>query len=331
MVLRKDDNDLLRRMKRLEALMVVFMASDRFEDDGEGDYFLKRFFDQRERYDDDFSFLVRDLFYRGRGFPRGQLSRDVRENSARLDQLSEKADKALDLVNQISSLNNKESLASRLEELSHELSALSEETGEIRREVHEKFLIDTMGLSGSRVKQTRFIPMRVYISEDDPQTVSKVERAALNLIERLGFLTATEFPPEKGSWFRKWISKSSDALTSDEVKDVMKKGKRAVELATIDKKRAEVNKENAIAAAEFIKAIENVPKAVAQFGSLLIIKGCGADGECNIFTRVLSEREMEYIENNQNIMKDANHVLDKLASIKIDKDTTIRIDNEKGV
>ncbi|WP_193142635.1 hypothetical protein [Meridianimarinicoccus sp. MJW13] len=196
----------------------------------------------------------------------------------------------------------------------------------IRRETYEKFLIDSMGLNSANVSQTRFAPVRIYISEDDPKTVRSVEHAAKAYVTFLGFETATDYPPESGSWFKKWIAKSKDALSSEELEDTIKKGKRALELTALDKQRAEVNRENALAAGEFIKSIENVPNAVAQFGSLLIIKTKGPDGECSVMTRVLTESEMEFIESNQEIMKDARNLLERLASVKVNKDTTIKLE-----
>lgn len=320
-----EDDDLYRRVRRLEALIAVLIATDDFEYP-EADFLIRRLLDDFDRIDSkEFSYLLRDVLrFRGGGkySRRSSIFRRVDEVSERTNELSRRLDGVMNS-------NLKESLASRFEELSRDVKRLSEEAGEVRRETYENFVIDTMGLDHTKIAQTRYAPVRVYISEDSPKLIKVVERAVKAYTEHLGFTPSAEYPPEEGSWFRKWIAKSKEALNSEQAEDAFKKGKRAIELTTIDKQRAEVNRENALAAGEFIKSIENVPNAVAQFGSLLIIKTKGADGECSVMTRVLSEREMEFIESNQDIMKDAGSLLDRLAQVKISKDATIKLENRR--
>lgn len=42
-------------------------------------------------------------------------------------------------------------------------------------------------------------------------------------------------------------------------------------------------------------------------------------------SRVLSEHEMEFIENNQDIMRDAGNLLVTLSQVRISKDATVRL------
>jgi|GEM_PF-2573052 len=315
-----EDDDLYWRVRRLEALIAVLIATDDFEHP-EADFLIRRLLEDFDRLDfKDFSYLLRDVlrFRPGGKYPRRSSI------VGRVDELYERTSELSKRVDRITSLNDKESLASQFHELSRDVDRLTKDASAIRRETYENFVIDTMGLDHTRIAQTRYAPVRVYISEDNRVLVEIVERAVKAYTEHLGFIPSTEYPPEEGSWFKKWIAKSKEALNSEQTEDAFKKGKRAIELTTIDKQRAEVNRENALAAGEFIKSIENVPNAVAQFGSLLIIRIKGADGECSVMSRVLSEREMEFIENNQDIMKDAGNVLDRLAEVEISKDVAIK-------
>lgn len=319
----REDDDLHRRVRRLETLIAVLIATDDFEYP-DADFLMRRLLEDFDGlHPKELSYFLADrLRYRRRDSRRGSIFRRVDELYDRTSELSRRIDR-------ITSSNDKESLASQLKGLSRDVDKLTKDASSIRRETYENFVIDTMGLDHTKITQTRYAPVRVYISEDSPNLVETVERAVKSYTESLGFIPSEEYPPEKGSWFRKWIAKSKDALNSEQAEDAFKKGKRAIELTTIDKKRAEVNRENALAAGEFIKSIENVSNAVAQFGSLLIIKTKDENGECSVMTRVLSEHEMEYIESNQEIMKDASSLLDKLARIKINKDTTIRLEHRR--
>lgn len=234
-----EDDDLYRRVRRLEALITVLIATDDFEYP-DADFLLRRLLEDFDRIDsEEFSYLLRDMLrFRGGKRPRrGSIFR-------RVDELYERTSDLSNRIDRITSFNNKESLASQLHDLSRDVDRLAKEANSIRRETYENFVIDTMGLDHTRVAQTRYAPVRVYISEDSPELVEIVERAVKSYTEHLGFIPSTEYPPEKGSWFRKWIARSKEALNSDQAEDAFKKGKQAIELATLDKQRAEVNREN---------------------------------------------------------------------------------------
>lgn len=315
-----DGDDLYRRVRRLEAVVSTLIVSEDLGDP-ELSFVLSRLIDDfDEPGSHDVFYHLRELFRRQRKFGsrrRRTLERRFEEISERTGELARRLDRSL-------SLNDKESLAFRVERIAREMNQLAEKTRSVQQEAHENLLIKTMGLDQSIVAQRRYAPVRIYISEDSPKLVVVVERAVTRFADKLGFIVATEYPPEQGSWFKRLIVKSKDALTSEQTEEIFKKGKRAIELSTLDKLRAEVNRENAQAAGDFIKSIENVPHAVAQFGSLLIIKTKGLDGDCNVMARVLTEREMEFIENNQDVMKDPTNVLDRLAKFKLDEDTTVK-------
>lgn len=202
--------------------------------------------------------------------------------------------------------------ANSTSEILQQIDSLAATTESLKKELHESLVFSTMGMSPSRSRQKRYAPLRVYISEEDFRTVDAVERSLTYYAASFGFVPVEDYPPEGGSWFKRWIAKSQRALSAEEVRDIFRKGQRSIELSTLDKKRAEVNRENALAAGEFLRAIENVDKVAAQFGSLLIVKRM-VDGESSIVTRVLTEFEMELIENNQIILKDANSLLDRLS------------------
>lgn len=199
---------------------------------------------------------------------------------------------------------------------------------QLAREMRENFIVTTMGLSQERVRQTRYIPMRLYLAEDDPELVSVLEKATTNFGMALGFFPASEYGAEKGSWFKRWIGRSKEALTSDETKTALKKGKHAIDLSARQKTQSEVNVANAEAAATYIKATENVPNAIAQFGSLLIVKLTDDAGCPSVFTKELTIHEMEFIENNPAVTRTPELILDKLSTLKIDDETTVRIGAE---
>ena len=74
------------------------------------------------------------------------------------------------------------------------------------------------------------------VSTSQPTCLSRTSPPAL------GAENTDNYPEIKGSWYKGWIFKTRDALTSDELKERLKKVERAFELGTLEKNQAEVTK-----------------------------------------------------------------------------------------
>lgn len=99
-----------------------------------------------------------------------------------------------------------------------------------------------------------------------------------------------------------WWARSKVALTSDEVVERLKKIERALELEHIERPQSEVDRALSQGAAELIKAFENSSTAVAQLGSLLIVKMPDRAGSSAVMVRNLSQRELIFLENNPELL-----------------------------
>ena len=110
----------------------------------------------------------------------------------------------------------------------------------------------------------------------------------------------------------KWFAKSREALTKDEVVERLQKVERAIELQYVEKPQAEVDKALSQGAAELVKAFERVDVAVAQLGSLLILKAPNNSGSSALLVRTLSRRELTIIENNPELLTDPANLLKSL-------------------
>jgi hypothetical protein len=206
-----------------------------------------------------------------------------------------------------------ESLRLRMDELKGEVQTLKAKTDVVQIETHSLLAIQALGLPTEKVRLPRFVPVRAFIDQTPEGAIDAVSDAICEVLSAYGFNVADEFPEIKGSWFKKWFAKSKEVLSQPEVIERLEKIERAVELKAIDKPQADVDEKQSGAIAKLIKALEKVPNAAIQAGSVLVVKLTTAQGAV-IQARTLSQEEMVAFENNQTLLQDPSEVLGKLTA-----------------
>lgn len=280
MVAPQEPQSLAQRIRRLEFLLFSLLLSMGNEGDDEELWFEFRHLFRRGR-DRDFLDEPRFEFFMDRMFERRR--------------------------------SQPESLLRQVEQLQGEVRSLKAKTDTVQIETHSLLAIQALGLPPERVQSTRFIPVRAYIDETPDGAINAISAAIADVLAAYGFTVADEFPEIKGSWFKKWLAKSKEALSQPEVIERLEKIERAVELKAIDKPQADVDEKQASAIAKLIKAVEKVPNAAVQAGSVLVVKITTAKGPV-IQARTLSQEEMVELENNQLLLQDPSEVLGKLTA-----------------
>jgi len=281
MVAPQDPRSLVERVRRLEMLLFTLIAS--MGDDG---------------YDEEIWFDMRRLF-------RGDRERpffDSPDFGFFLERLADRRRR-----------EQPESVLRQIEKLQREVHVLSEKTSTVQSESHALMAIQTLGLPDDQVRLTRFLPVRAYIDETPDGAISSISSAIAEVLVAYGFTVADEFPEIRGSWFKKWFAKSKDALSQPEVVERLEKIERAVELKAIDRPQAEVDDKQAGAIAKLIKALDKVPNAAVQAGSVLVVELTTPKGPV-IQARTLTQSEMVELENNQLLLQDPAEVLGKLSA-----------------
>ena len=166
----------------------------------------------------------------------------------------------------------------------------------------------SFGLNADNVQLPRYLSIKIYLS--DSKSKDHVFSSLKKFLNALAIDIVGENEGEVSSWFQKLIGKLRDPKTRQELNEEIKKGKRALDLALLHKKQAEVDKMLADAASGLIKSLENVDDAKIQMGSLLIMKHKG-----KIIVRSLSQKELEYLEGNQELLKNTPELLSELEKL----------------
>jgi hypothetical protein len=197
-------------------------------------------------------------------------------------------------------------------DIENRLSKLREERLALQQDIHHYLIPQSFGLDLSAVPLPRFLPIRVYLSDGDDRKTRSVSNAVRHTLKAFGFEVSDDFPEETGSWWKKWIARSKQVVTHEELIDRLKKIERAIEVQTMDKPQSEINKNEAEAVAALVKSVESVPNAAFQLGTLLFVKTTTLTGPC-IQAKSLTQREILRLEKNSDWLRSPQSVLAKLA------------------
>jgi hypothetical protein len=174
--------------------------------------------------------------------------------------------------------------------------------------------LQSLGLDLTHVRIRRYVPLRVYLSDANDNLVESVSTAINEVAGGFGFEISDEFPETLGSWFKNWFVKTKEVASQPEVAERLQKIERALQLKGLDLPQAEVDQKQANAAAKLMKAVEHVPNAAIQVGSILLVKLPSPNGPI-IQIKTLTQRELIAIENDQTLLSSPDTLLQKLANL----------------
>jgi len=155
----------------------------------------------------------------------------------------------------------------------------------------------------------------IYIGTDELDIAESVFSSYKELVNFLGFEFLSEGVFVKGSWIRERIKLAKRAFNSDEVQEAFDKGKKAIELATLEKIQSEVNKNNADAISAYLNSVKDIPQTAARIGSLVIIKIL-VDGQPQVISTVLTTEQLLVVEDNPTLMSNPEELLSLITSDK---------------
>ena len=155
----------------------------------------------------------------------------------------------------------------------------------------------------------------LYLDTDDFEQAQDAFNAYISFSEFIGLTVSDKGEFFKGSWIRKGVELFSRSKNSDEANAIYEKGKKAIELATIEKLQSEVNKNNSEAAAALLNSVKDIPQTAARMGSLIVLK-VNIDGMPQVITTVLSTEQLIMIEKDPSLMTKPEEVLSIITSDK---------------
>jgi len=169
--------------------------------------------------------------------------------------------------------------------------------------VGRSFRVPEQAVNQYLAESNRSIPVRIYLAIGDNPGL--IDVAVLDLLDAYGFQVEHLGAAMIGSWFREFLVHTKDSAPSARLQ--LTTLASAIELARLDRRRSEIDLNQAEVVARLLKALGTESDALIQIGSVLIVK---ADNK--IIVRNLSQTELEYFNQNPALFRDPEKALQTL-------------------
>lgn len=152
----------------------------------------------------------------------------------------------------------------------------------------------------------------MYLDTDNFRVAENIFYHYKTFAESLGFEFLNDGDFERGSWLkRNIVMRLRRVFQSDEAREVFDKGKKALELAHLDKVQSEVNKNNSEAAKALMDAVKDVPNAAMAMGSLVVVKTT-TDGVPRVMIRNLTMEQVIQLDKNPDLLNRPLELLNRI-------------------
>jgi hypothetical protein len=158
-------------------------------------------------------------------------------------------------------------------------------------------------------ESSQHVDVVTYLDTNDEKTINQVLARINDLVETLGYKQRDDADVERGSIFSRGSAGSQQAV--NELKSALAKAERALELAQLELRQAEVDSKEAQAVNALIASLDEVPRACIRVGSVLLIK-YPLGTEPLIIVRNLTQLELHALGRFPEIQKNPERVLETL-------------------
>jgi hypothetical protein len=156
------------------------------------------------------------------------------------------------------------------------------------------------------------ISVAVYLDTENSKVQQQVLQAVDELVFVMGYDEPTDHSVEYGSIFRTSWARIKKVGRSAGMRDRLMKVERAIELAGLDVRQAEVDVMATQAVQNLLVALADVPSACVRLGSILLVKHSAPTGQI-ILARSLSQLEIRTLERFPEIQRQPDKVFEALA------------------
>lgn len=246
-----------------------------------------------------------------------EISERVAEHRLRIPELAEYNDVVRSIAFQHGLQSKRQdALFARQDVLDENHAMLENKQNVLTKELHEYFVVTSLGIDPNLIKLHRYLPVRVYLTTNNTETIAQVSVAVRRLLEEENCEISDQFPARQGSWFKEIWAKTREKMTQPEVQQQLvelgEKTQHAVELATIQKCQAEINRTNSEAVKNVIESMGD-SDGIAQIGSVLVVKTTSRAGKSVIASRTMTTKEMIYLERHQELLMQPQKILKALS------------------
>ncbi|MDQ0965380.1 hypothetical protein QFZ20_000783 [Flavobacterium sp. W4I14] len=174
-----------------------------------------------------------------------------------------------------------------------------------------KQLLFNQASAGVNIERKQLITISFYLDTNEPKSIYNAYQAVLDYLTEMGYETVVDFPAKSGSWIKQMISRSKGPLSVGEVDAQFDIPYLASVNETI-KTLSEAELNQSAAFLNIIKSLENIPNAVINIHSLIVVKTTNENGVVNIQTRTLNLAELQIIKNQPELLQQSQKIIFEL-------------------
>ena len=163
-----------------------------------------------------------------------------------------------------------------------------------------------------RLSLRRELPVTIYVDAAQERPTEVIDAVA-QFCSAFGFQIVAEDEAKRGSWFQRFLARTSELFTVPEVRLRLRQAEHAVLTHGIQKQQSDIDKNQAEAAAALLESLASIPNAAIQIGSLLLIKTTDDVSGVRVFLRSLTLNEMVYLQENAHFLEQPRTVLRELS------------------
>lgn len=241
-----------------------------------------------------------DLFLPNAGL--GWLSRKLETSEKSAITLSQR------LVAEKTKQRGIDTLKDQIVKINDSITQLQEENLKLK-----KILYDIVITTDNKEK-VQYLPIDIYLDTNDSQDIFSVYESIKQFNEVIGFENSFDFKAISGSWYKRFIARSKQLITDDEVISRLKEAEYGFEVNGILKQQSEIDKNQSEALLNILNSVERIPNAAIRIGSLIIVKITDkVTGDANVQVRSLSILEMHTLNKNPELLQNPRKILSTLA------------------
>ena len=163
---------------------------------------------------------------------------------------------------------------------------------------------------------TRFLPVSVYVASNDAREFYRLHDAVVRLLETFDFEVSSETQVRRGSFFQGLTAKLRSPATKAELKRQAQLAHLALQQETLGKAQAEINAQQAKAAAEVHKILDAHDDYVIVVGSLVGVTHLDDDGHRSSMIVELTPDELIRFQRAGHAVDDAAGAFQMLSALR---------------
>ena len=157
-----------------------------------------------------------------------------------------------------------------------------------------------------------YVPVNVYLGTDSLVIFQDIKAKLRCLLGCVADGGCTEKTPVKGSWFQELVVRFRKIRDSEATRARIEKLEHLLEVETLGKAQASIDKAEAEAASALIASLNSTDEAIIQIGSIVLVKTKNTNGS-SVGVITLTPKQLIHLRDNPRLLRNPTAFLDRFS------------------